>query len=405
MQRLAAAIKTTVAHTAVVDIHTHLYDPGLGPNLLWGIDELLTYHYLVAELFRARPDVAPEAFWQMSKASQADLIWEELFVKRTPLSEACRGVITVLAAFDLPTKAKNLTAIRRYFAGQRPDRHVDRVLQLARVRQLYMTNDPLDPQEGPRWQRGFPRDPRFLAVLRLDSVLLGWPEGAARLRALGHDPDEALTGHTIACVRRYLDTWARRLEARYFAVSLPPGFAYPDVHAPVTTLLTKAVIPTARELGLPVALMIGVRKLVNPALRLAGDAVGRADTTAVERLAADFPDVRFLVTMLARENQHELAVAARKFGNLLPFGCWWFLNTPGLITEITRLRLELLGATFVPQHSDARVLEQLIYKWTHSRAVLARVLAEAYSQLVAAGRPVTRPEIERDVRGLLAPVI
>jgi hypothetical protein len=58
--------------------------------------------------------------------------------------------------------------------------------------------------------------------------------------------------------------------------------------------------------------------------------------------------------MLARENQHELAVAARKFGNLMVFGCWWFVNNPSLITEITRMRVELLGTSFIPQHSDAR---------------------------------------------------
>ena len=44
------------------DIHTHLYDPAMGKLLLWGIDELVTYHYLVAEVFRARPDLAYDKF-------------------------------------------------------------------------------------------------------------------------------------------------------------------------------------------------------------------------------------------------------------------------------------------------------------------------------------------------------
>ena len=52
--------------------------------------------------------------------------------------------------------------------------------------------------------------------------------------------------------------------------------------------------------------------------------------------------------MLSRENQHELCVAARKFANLMPFGCWWFLNNPSIVSEITRERLELLGPTFIP---------------------------------------------------------
>ncbi len=52
--------------------------------------------------------------------------------------------------------------------------------------------------------------------------------------------------------------------------------------------------------------------------------------------------------MLARENQHELCVTARKFPNLMIFGCWWFLNNPSLIEEITQMRLDLLGLSMIP---------------------------------------------------------
>ncbi|MFH1969228.1 MAG: glucuronate isomerase, partial [Verrucomicrobiota bacterium] len=47
---LQATVSSVFAQTPVTDIHTHLFDPGMGPLLLWGIDELLTYHYLVAEV-------------------------------------------------------------------------------------------------------------------------------------------------------------------------------------------------------------------------------------------------------------------------------------------------------------------------------------------------------------------
>ena len=105
--------------------------------------------------------------------------------------------------------------------------------------------------------------------------------------------------------------------------------------------------------------------------------------------------------MLARENQHELAVAARKFSNLMVFGCWWFINNPSLIDETTRMRMELLGTSFIPQHSDARILDQLVYKWDHSRRLIAEVLAEKYEDLHDAGWPVTTAAVQRDVRLLL----
>ena len=107
-----------------------------------------------------------------------------------------------------------------------------------------------------------------------------------------------------------------------------------------------------------------------------------------------------MVTILARENQHEACVLARKFRNLHLFGCWWFTNIPELIDEITRMRLELLGLSFTPQHSDARVLDQVVYKWHHSRAIIAKALVSKYSDLAQTGWKVSRTEVERDVRDL-----
>jgi len=183
------------------------------------------------------------------------------------------------------------------------------------------------------------------------------------------------------------------------AVSLPDVFQFPE-QSILSKLLSEAVLPTCRELDLPLSLMIGVRKQVNPRLRLAGDAVGRADLRVLEHLCTAYPDNRFLVSVLSRENQHELCVYARKFNNLMPFGCWWFLNNPSLVEEITRERIELLGTSFIPQHSDARVLEQVIYKWRNTRATLAPLLAESYRLLCRDGRGVGRQEIERDVKRL-----
>jgi hypothetical protein len=73
---------------------------------------------------------------------------------------------------------------------------------------------------------------------------------------------------------------------------------------------------------------------------------------------------------------------------------------PSIIDEITRERLELLGTSFIAQHSDARILEQLIYKWRHSRRVIADALAESYGRLLESGRAVTRAEVERDAARL-----
>jgi len=120
----------------------------------------------------------------------------------------------------------------------------------------------------------------------------------------------------------------------------------------------------AAERGLPFAMMIGSKMRVNPALGDAGDMVGKSDVQAVVRLCAGFPQNKFFCTMLAREKSARNLRGRRKFGNLMLFGCWWFLNNPSLIEEMTRMRIELLGTSMIPQHSDSRVLDQLVYKWT-----------------------------------------
>jgi len=64
------------------------------------------------------------------------------------------------------------------------------------------------------------------------------------------------------------------------------------------------------------------------------------------------------------------------------------------------MRLELIGLSVTPQHSDARVLDQLIYKWQHSRRLITKVLAEKYQDLAQTGWELSDSEIQRDVKNL-----
>jgi hypothetical protein len=382
-EELRARVEIVVNSMPVMDVHTHLFPAEFDELCLYGIDELLTYHYLTAETLRS-VRITPERFWQMSKTDQADLVWQTLFVENSPASEAARGIISVLDAFGLDTRAENLSEAREFFNSRRLAEHIDHVLDIARVSGVVMTNDPFDDAEGEIWKSDVSADARFKSALRLDRLLNA----------------NVLTG-SITSLRHTLDEWIGRMNPVYMAVSLPADFKFP-VDDTRDRLLREVVLPAAKEHGLALTLMVGVRRRVNPRLREAGDGVGRADVTALERLCAEYPDVKFLATFLSRENQHELCVAARKFNNLMPFGCWWFLNNPSIVSEITRERLELLGTSFIPQHSDARVLEQLIYKWKHARKEIADALADSYERLLSSGRAVTAEEITRDVNRLFA---
>ncbi len=396
--QISSTVREALTSTPFIDIHTHLFAPAFGSLGLWGIDELLTYHYLEAEFFRYSNTIV-EDYWTLSKSEKAEAIWHTLFVENTPISEATRGVIAILQAFQLPTDHSALSEARAFFKNQKREAHMQRVLQMAGISTIVMTNDPLDPEESPLWLKGIASHNQFHAVLRLDRILCTWHDHWQAIVAQGYAVDAQASGKSVSEARRFLMDWAKRMQPVYMACSLPDTFEFPS-DTLGGRLLQEAVLPTCRELGLPLSLMIGVRKHVNPRLRLGGDAVGRANLCCLENLCRDFPSNRFLVSVLSRENQHELCVLARKFNNLMPFGCWWFVNNPSIVEEITRERIEMLGTSFIPQHSDARVLEQVIYKWANMRRTLAPILSENYRLLSEDGRGVTRADIQRDVTRL-----
>lgn len=412
---LRQTVQRIVADQPVTDMHTHCFTPRFGHSadgtgrglMLWGIDELVTYHYLVAEVFRVvTPDALQyETFWRMGKPQQADHIWKHLFIERTPISEACRGVLTTLTKLGLDPNEKALDPYRKWFAQQDADAYVDKVMELANIDSITMTNDVFDDHERHLWleNKSIGGDPRFRTALRIDPMICDWPSACIKLADWGYRVNTSLTAAAIDEAKRFLNEWVDRTDPVYLAVSLPPTFRYP-AHGeknPGETALERVILAVSQQRGLPLSMMIGVRRGANPALRDAGDIGGKADVRSVANLCAAFSDNRFLVTMLSLENQHELCVAARKFGNLMPFGCWWFLNTPSTIDQITRMRLELLGTGFIPQHSDARILDQLIYKWDHSRRVIADALADKYADVIDAGYRVTEDQIKHDVALLL----
>ena len=84
-QNLQTVLGEVLASTPITDIHTHIYPAEFKQLSLWGIDELLTYHYLVAEFFRFS-DMPYDDFFALPKERQAELVWTTLFIDNSPVS-------------------------------------------------------------------------------------------------------------------------------------------------------------------------------------------------------------------------------------------------------------------------------------------------------------------------------
>ena len=146
--------------------------------------------------------------------------------------------------------------------------------------------------------------------------------------------------------------------------------------------------------------MLGVKRSVNNNFGLAGDGIGNTNLKELSKLCNLFSKNKFLVTCLALNDQHELTVLARKHPNLRIFGFWWFMNQPTLIKQILKMRIDMLGFSFIPQHSDARVSDQLIYKWIHFKKILHPILFEYYQNLINNNFPITELILQRDINNL-----
>ncbi|ETK72056.1 hypothetical protein L915_20782, partial [Phytophthora nicotianae] len=69
-EEVATFVREAVASVQIIDVHTHLFPPSHGKLMLWGINKLLTYHYLVAE-FLQTAHMQVEEFNSYSKEKQA----------------------------------------------------------------------------------------------------------------------------------------------------------------------------------------------------------------------------------------------------------------------------------------------------------------------------------------------
>ncbi len=398
-QDIESVVNKAVFSAEITDIHTHLYSGKFDKLFLYGIDDLLTYHYLVAETMR-HLDIDYNAFFELSKTEQAECVWDTLFVRNTPVSEPARSIITIFNRLGLDVNNKEINYFRDFFNNINLSDHIDNVFRMNNLKCVVMTNDPFDYAERFIWKSGFVKDDRFKAALRVDILLNSWDRAVAELSLMGYNVSSDLTDRTVNEVKRFLLEWIDRMDALYCAVSLPPDFCMSD-GSMRAKLIEQCILPVCRQENIPFALMIGVKRGVNAELRLAGDSLGRADIQAVETLCSNFPKNKFLVTMLSLENQHELIITARKFKNLMVFGCWWFINSPTTIELITNMRVEWLGYSFIPQHSDCRVFEQLISKWEHSKRIIAKVLSNKYGNLLEMGYKLTEGQIVKDVGQLL----
>ena len=390
MKNLKEELYRIINNTEIFDIHTHLFPSSFKTHYLSGIGEVLNYHYLIAELLTST-NITPNAFYDLNNKDRAKKIWEELFIKQTPVSEACKGVLTILSSFEIDYSSKSFDQINtEYLELNLSDQDI---LHRSKISSLVMTNNPFDLEEWKLFEKKDWNSDVYLASLRLDDILL---DPNKCIQTAKNKIQDNLNERDL--IIKYLDTAYEQSNPVYAAISLNKD----QLSTLIENKIFSYILEWLKLKNLPLSLLLGVKRQVNKEFLLAGDGIDRVDLSYLSKLCNKYPKNKFLCSCLSLNDQHELTVLGRKHSNMRIFGFWWFMNQPTLIEMIMNLRIELLGFNFIPQHSDARVTDQLIYKWSHFKVILNKILFSHYSELVLRGFKISEEKIITDVNKLLS---
>ena len=377
-----------INNTPIFDLHTHLFPPQHEGYFLLGFKNLLNYHYLIAELLTAT-NINASTFYSYNDEKKASLIWNELFEKRTPVSEACSGVLSILKELKIELNKKSFLSICDEYDNKiQSDK---KIFDLSNVSSLVMTNNPFDLDEWSLFNNSDWDKKIYLASLRLDDLILNYEETFKKAK-------DQTSNQEKSTIIAYLEKCYFQSNPVYAAVSLNLA----TFNKILDDSMWRDILVWLENKNLPLSLMLGVRRAVNKDFGLAGDGIGDINLKELSTLCTSFPRNKFLVTCLSLNDQHELTVLARKHPNLRIFGFWWFMNQPTIIKQILKMRIDMLGFSFIPQHSDARVSDQLIYKWNHFKKILHPILLEYYQDLLDKNFPISEKILQRDINNLLS---
>ncbi len=384
---LSNKLSNIIDSTTIFDMHTHLFPPSHKNFFLSGFKNLLNYHYLIAELLTAT-NIDASTFYSYNFEKKASLIWNELFEKRTPVSEACSGVLSILKELNIEINNKNFLSISDEYDNKiQSDKNI---LNYSNVSSLVMTNNPFDLDEWSLFKSTDWDKKIYLASLRLDDLILDYEEAYNKAKNQTSKQEQ----DTIVA---YLEKCYQQSRPVYAAVSLNLA----NFKTIVDGSMWRNILAWLESKKLPLSLMLGVKRSVNKDFGLAGDGIGDINLKELSKLCNSFPKNKFLVTCLSLNDQHELTVLSRKHPNLRIFGFWWFMNQPTIIKQVLKMRIDMLGFSFIPQHSDARVTDQLIYKWSHFKKILYPILLEYYQNLLYKNFPLSEEILQRDINKLL----
>ncbi len=382
---LKKTIDRNILQTRVVDFHTKLLPSEFGSLFKAGIDSLLSDLVLVQEFHIGERTIKPEQFASLAVPMQADLVWTKLFIEHSPLSEAQSGIVYLLHQLGINSASRDIEKIRKQLALLDKNVLLDKVFELAKLDSVVMSNDPYNPEERTFWKQGVSVDERFKSSISLDSLFYRAKRvcGAVRDDGLSISDDMIpLKSVDAKILQQHLKQWIGITQPVYFSLSVWSGFSS-QTKSQESQLLDEVVLPILLEERIPLLLLMN------------GD---RDLKTEISSLVKKNPNIDFFLS--SSEGNPWMLDLVRHHPNAHAVGLHGSHSTQSQLDECIDSRMELLGTGFIPQFSNASVLEQLVYKWKGIRTSVGKALYKRYAQIVPVGWEVTENDIRNDIQTL-----
>jgi glucuronate isomerase len=386
-----------ICRIPLIDPHTHInpHQPAAR-----SLDDILGYHYYTELAHSAGMDKAP-------------------LVPDVPPRERVRAVLEHMARFDNTVQYHWFVEIARAFLGFQGGRIApadctwlcdtaerlmakrdweERVLRVAHLEKVFLTNDFDDPLEG------FDTN-RYVPCMRTDDLVFHLDRADVRQRlAKATGVEVGDPAGLRRAVTALFEHFARH-GAKACAISLPPDFTPGPVPEQELAKALHALVAGGeagadaagrrlcaagvfwmlaehcREFRLPFDLMIGVnRRVYRDGVYQGQDLFDQRTSLAqYADLFNAFPRVTFCVSVLSSGQNQELASYSWIFPNVVTSGHWWYANIPAYIEADTRARLQAVPKTKqIGYYSDMYKLEFALPKYNMYRRVLAGILADDF---------------------------
>lgn len=292
----------------------------LEPNAPRGLVELLNYHYLVAEYFLSKRMDQSDIlkFYNNDKYKIAELVYDELFVKNFPISQSSNGIRYLFDFFGIDWKNKSFSQL----VNEWPILSDEAIFEIACIEKVFMTNYSYD---------NIQQTSTFLRSVRTEGKLMNKSEYSY----VSYTPENRLT---VDDIERFEFT------------------------------------------NKPLFIMLGVKRNVSN-IKDGGDISDPAFDYKNSLSALSMVNRRILISLLSTRYQTELNSISRANPNIVVTGLWWYTSTYANISYLTYNRFQTLGWNFIPYYSDARVPEQLIYKWASFKNILSNVLSNITNEI------------------------